>query len=337
MSYLLKIDIAAHIQPIKYKEVICKLPSVSAYQRKRIESLPTIFDMEQRFRIMDKYEGLMQVLTLNPPPSHEIANSKKAVDLSKLANDEMAELVLKYPDRFATAVASIPMNNIDAALEEIDRAINSLQFKGIMIFTSVNGKPLDLPEFMPLFEKMARYNLPIFMHPRRPADEYPDYKTEAKSLHRIHGIFGYPYETSVAMTRLVYCGIFEKYPGLKIITHHCGGMIPFFEQRLLQFYGLHELRRAGEFKERLPKPVLDYFKLFYNDTALYGAKPALMCGYEFFGADHMLFGTDMPHDGQLGDRSIRETINAVEKMEISDLEKQKIFEINAKKLFCLTV
>lgn len=129
---------------------------------------------------------------------------------------------------------------------------------------------MDSPEFLPLYEKMSQYNLPIWLPPMR-GNKYADYKTESRSMYDAYHCLGWPYETSVAMTRLVYSGILEKYPNLKIITHHGGGMIPYFAQRILGFYGQEE-RRLGEECKFLPtKPLLDYFRMFYNDTALYGS------------------------------------------------------------------
>ena len=145
----MKIDIYAHVMPTKYMEALHKEIGPGFFQDLH-NSLPTLFDLSYRFRIMDKFDGLMQVLSTALPPVECIGDPQKSVDLAKLANDEMAELVLKYPDRFAAAVACLPMNNMDAALQEVDRAINDLKFRGVQIFTPMNDKPLDLPEFMPL-------------------------------------------------------------------------------------------------------------------------------------------------------------------------------------------
>ena len=180
----MKIDISSHILPIKYKEALYAVVPGGFPIKRVLDSQPTLWDLELRARITHKYQDLVQVLTLSAPPVERIADSKKAVELSKMANDEMAELVYKYPDRFCAAIACVPMNNIEAALEEVDRAVNDLKFRGIQLFTPVNDKPLDLPEFTPLFEKMSRYNLPILIHPTRDAD-YPDYRTEEKSILRI--------------------------------------------------------------------------------------------------------------------------------------------------------
>lgn len=305
-------------------------------RQRAIEAIPTLSDLDSRFEIMDKYDGLVQVLTIAGPSLERIATPEDTPELAKIANNEMAGLVTKYPDRFVAAVACLPMNNIDATLKEVDRAVKELNFRGVQIYTSTVGKPLDLPEFMPLYEKMVSYNLPIWIHPAR-EPKVPDYSCEDASKYGIHLIFGWPYETSVAMARLVFSGVFEKYPALKFITHHCGGMIPYFEQRILGQCDLAEMRFKEKFKQRLTKPIIEYFQMFYYDTVVAGSQPALMCAYAFCGAEHMLFATDMPYDNQLGERCIRETIRSIEEMDIPAADKKKIFEDNARKLLRLPI
>ncbi len=335
----LKIDVFCHILPPKYKEAVYRVTPDGSFQRRaleRLECLTTLSDLGERFRIMDKYEGLMQFLTTTSPPLEEITDSQKTPDLARLANDEMAELVLKYPDRFVGAAACLPMNNIDAALKEIDRAIVDLRLRGIQLYTPTNDKPLDSPEFMAIYDKMAKYNLPIFIHPKRTV-RYPDYKGESESMYHTFLIFGWPYETTIAMTRIVFSGILEKYPNLKFITHHCGAMVPFLADRIIGCYDIEDTLRKKDYQKNLAKPPIHYFKMFYNDTAIYGNTPGLMCGYAFCGADHLLFATDFPHDAQMGDRYNRQTINAVEQMTIPDSEKVKIFEDNARQLLRLPI
>lgn len=336
-AYPMKIDIYSHILPKKYIDYLTKIMPSDSYWQTMIKAVPTLCDLDRRFRIIDKF-GVTQVLVLASPAIEEIADPQKAVDVAKLANDEMAELVYKYPERFPAAVASLPLNNMDAALQEVDRAINDLLFRGVQIFTPINDKPIDSEEFLPLYEKMSQqYNLPILIHPHRQMN-YPDYRTETESKYHIWHAFGWPYETTAAMTRLVFSGVLQKWPSLKIITHHCGAMIPYFAQRIVAGYDSAEMRRGGKHKKGLTRPPLEYFKTFYNDTALYGHTPGLMCGYEFFGADHLLFGTDMPlGDPQIGERNTRETIDAIEQMDIDDMEKRKIFSENARDLFRLPI
>jgi len=332
---MLKIDVFPHILPAKYKEALDKEMGPGHYRNVHV-TMASMYDLDYRFRLMDKFEGLMHVLTIAGPPLEDITTPQKAVDLAKIANDEMAELMFQYPDRFAAAVAWLPMNNMDEALKETDRCIQDLKFRGIQIYTPTMDRPLDSPEFLPLYEKMAEYNLPIWIHPTRPIN-ISDYRSEKTSLYRIYWYFGWPYETSVAMARLVMSGILEKFPNLKFITHHAGGMIPFFEKRIVCGLDHTEMLQKSNFKEKLRKPVLEYFKMFYADTAIAASIPALECANAFFGADHMLFGTDWPFDSQRGERSTREGIEAIEQMNITDAQKKMIFEENARKLMRLAV
>lgn len=335
----MKIDIYPHIIPPKYKEALFEKTDRAFYLgewEQVINGTPALFDLDGRLRLIEKYEGLLQVLTLTGPAVERIAEPEKAVYLARLANDEMAELVAKHPDKFVSAVACLPMNNMDAALEETDRAIKGLKFSGVQIYTPVDGKPLDSPEFIPLYEKMSQYDLPIWVHPAR-GPNIPDYSTEDHSKYSIFQMFGWPYETTTAMTRLVFSGILEKYPHIKFITHHCGAMIPYFDCRITGSQDYTEVHLKNKYTQALNKPPLDYFRMFYADTALYGSTPGLMCGYAFFGAENLLFGTDMPFDSEGGDRYTRETIRSIELMDIPDQEKGMIFEGNAKRLLHLNI
>jgi predicted TIM-barrel fold metal-dependent hydrolase len=328
----MKIDIYAHIVPQKFIEAVEKLTHAGNVIRKYVAHSPTVNDWEHRFRIMDEYDAYVQVLTVSG--THSIMFGDKAVELAKIVNDEVAELISKYPERFIAGVATLPMNDMDAALIEVDRAVNELNLRGVQIWTSINAKPLDSAEFMPLYEKMSQYDLPIWIHPIRGA-RVSDYSSEEESRYRIFSIFGWPYETTVAMTRLVFSRVLQKYQNLRFITHHCGGMIPYFAHRIVSHYDYNELRLKETHTRGLMKPPIEYFRMFYNDTALNGGTSSLMCAYDFFGAEHLLFGTDMPFDSQLGNASIGNTIHAIEQMTIPNPEKKKIFEDNARKLLHL--
>ena len=335
LPYELKIDAYAHIIPPKYGEALHKV-APKMYEEQVVYSRP-LWDLDARFRIMDKYEPIKQVLTLGRIPVEHVAGPEKAAELAKLADDEMAELVVKYPDRFVAALTSLAMNNMDAALEETDRTIRDLKFRGVYLHTPVDEKPLDNPEFLPLYEKMAEYDLPIVIHPMRKVS-HPDYLTEKESKYNMFSLFGWPYDTTSAMARLVFSGIMEKYPSLKVVTHHCGGMVPFYGERIKQFTQLFYSRRAGDAEPFFRKDIVDYFRMFYADTAIYGNPKALECGHAFFGPDRILFGIDFPlGDTEHGDRNYRQTINAIEQMDITEEDKKKIYEDNARKLMRLPV
>ncbi len=332
-SYL-KIDIYNHIFPAKYVEAMSKMGLMQAPGKGGGGTLRTLYDLDLRFRIMDRHEGLMHVLTMCTLFSERIVAAGKSTEAARIANDSLAELVSRYPDQFPAAVACLPLDNIEAALAETDRAINELRMRGVQITTPINDRPIDAPEYWPLYEKMEKYNLPIWIHPVREHD-YADYRTENRSLYRIAGMLGWPYETSVAMIRLAMSGILEKFPNIKFITHHCGAMIPYFADRVVQFLDSDEARGGATYRRGLMKAPLEYLKMFYNDTALYGNTPGLMCAHALFGAEKMLFGTDLPFDNQLGARVTRQTIQAIDEMDISDDEKKLIYEENARKLLRL--
>lgn len=326
-----RIDIFCHILPPKFKEALYK-KGRSCHNFETNLKRPALFDLNMRFRAMDKFEGLRQVLTLGLPPLEYVLSPADALDLARMGNDEMAELVDKYPTRFIAAAASLPLNDVDASLRETERAIEKLKFKGIQLFSSINRKPLDRPEFLPLYEKMANYDLPIWLHPAKDI-VVPDYPDEEISKFGLFTAFGWPYETTLAMARLVLSGILEKFANLKIIVHHCGAMIPFFSRRILL---VGDAPGTGQIM-KLAKSPLEYFKKFYGDTVLGGNIPALMCGHAFFGTDHMLFGSDYPYPGgpERGDVALSEVIKSVEGMTLSEQDKINVFSKNARRLLRL--
>ena len=321
----MKIDIVTHIVPPKYKVALGK---IAPHLESHVGKVPPLYDVDRRFRIMDNYGEMKQVLTLAMTAALIFEDPKSGADLARRANDEMAELVARHPDRFAAGVASLPLTDMDAAAKELDRAIVDLKLKGIQLFTPRKGVPLDLQGFLPIIEKMATYDLPIWIHPFRPIDR-DDYRK-----YFVNHVFGWPYESSAAMAYLVFDGLFERFPGIKIIIHHCGAMVPFFDQKIEGGYdasgSIHGMKEEG-----LNRPLLEYFKMFYADTALSGGTAGLMCGYAFFGADHLLFGTDMPYDSEHGSRLLRETIRSVDQMAIPDSEKKRVYEGNATRLLGL--
>jgi predicted TIM-barrel fold metal-dependent hydrolase len=221
----------------------------------------------------------------------------------------------------------------------MQRALNELGALGIQLYTNVAGKPLDSPEFLPFFEEAAKREIPIWLHPARGAN-FADYQSEQESKYEIWWTFGWPYETSAAMARIVFSGIFDRYPEIKIITHHMGGMIPYFEGRV--GYGWDQLgtRTSNTDYDALLRSMkerpLEYFKKFHIDTALFGAGPATRCGLEFFGVDHVLYASDMPFEPIPG-LYARETIRCVEELGLNSAQKEQIYRGNAERLLNLKV
>jgi uncharacterized protein len=222
------------------------------------------------------------------------------------------------------------MTDVEGSVKEARRAVKELGAAGIQIFTNIAGKPLDDGAFEPIFATMAHLDQPIWLHPARTAD-MSDYAAEKKSRFEMWWCFGWPYETSVAMVRMVFNGLLDRYPKLKIVTHHLGGMIPYYDGRIGPGMQVLGSRTSDEdYSKVLPslkRPHLDYLHDFYGDTALFGGGiHAVRCGLEFFGSDHVVFATDTP----LG--PIAPTVEVIKRLEIPESDRRKIFAGNAERL-----
>src|SRR6516225_6057420 len=333
----MKIDIFNHIFPKKFYDKYIDAGHGGKDIGKRVSNIQTIVDVDSRFRILDEFGDYVQVITLPLPPVETLAGPDKSPELAREGNDGLAELVKKH-DRFLGFAASLPMNNPAAAEKEMTRALDELGAFGIQMYTNAAGRPLDSPEFLPLFEEAVRRDVPIWVHPARGAD-FPDYVTEPRSQYKLWWAFGWPYDTSVMMARLVFAGYFDKFPGLKIITHHMGGMVPYFEGRVGWGWDALGSRTSDEdytvILDRMkPHRPVDYFRKFYADTALFGGAAATRCGLEFFGVDHVLFASDVPFEPLPG-LYIRETIRCIESAGLSNDKKHLIYQGNAEKLLGL--
>ena len=333
-----KIDIFNHIYPGGYYERLMKVAPDYKDIGKRMRNIPMLADLDERFRVMDRFDDYEQVLSLPTPPIEVFAAPADAIDLAKAANDGMADLVRRYPERFTPFVAALPLGDPDASVRELQRAVDELGARGFQIFSNIRGKPISSPEFLPLFEAIAGYDLPIWMHPYRGADS-ADFKTEDRSEFEIWWTFGWPYDTSAAMARLVFAGHFDRWPNLKIITHHMGAMAPYFEGRIGPGWDQLGARTSdidyGAVLKKLAKRPLDYFKMFYADTALFGAYDATVCGLRFFGPDRVVFASDAPFDPERGPMYIRETIAIVDRLPVDEDERAGIYFRNARALLKL--
>jgi uncharacterized protein len=333
-----KIDIYCHLFPRRFYDRMLSMPERSSTIKKRVTEIPSIVDLDLRFRDMDLFGEYVQIPSLPAPPLESIADPQQSPEIAQIANDGLAEIAAKYPKRFPSFIAALPMNNPEAAAKEAERAVTQLGAAGVQIYTNVAGRPLDEPEFLPIFQKMAELDSPIWVHPARGAS-FPDYLTEKKSKYELWWVFGWPYETSIFMARIVFAGYFDRFPNLKIITHHMGGMVPYFSGRTGP--GLDQLGARTEeedltvYAKRLKKRPGDYFPMFYADTATFGSAAALRCGLDFFGADHVLFASDSPFDPEKGPGYIRETIRSIDGLHLPAGDLTKIYEGNARKLLRL--
>jgi uncharacterized protein len=324
-----KIDAFAHILPPSYArrlESITSAPGVSDLIlgfRPWIHEDPALTDLDARWRAVDQFGDYVQVLTLAVPPIDQLGPPAVARDLARAANDELAGLVARYPDRFAGFAAALPMNDVDAACAELARAMGELGALGAQLHTNVGGAPLDEPRFEPVFDAVTRLGGALWIHPTR-SEVWPDYPAEERSRYGIWWSLGWPYETSVCMTRLVYSGCFDRHPDLRVITHHAGAMVPHFAARLAS--PLEDPDRAAIMSGLRGEPM-GYFRRFFADTALFGNPHAVRCAVEFFGAGHVLFGTDMPLGGPT---VVADAIADIEALGLADADTAAIFAGNAR-------
>jgi predicted TIM-barrel fold metal-dependent hydrolase len=337
----MKLDAFCHVMPRPYFDRLSALTDTPAAAniRNRIEGIPSIVDLDIRFRQMDEFGAdYRQIVSLPAPPPEDLGSPEVSREMASMANDELAALVGAHPDRFAGWVAAVPMNDPDAAVEEIDRAVG-LGALGAQIYTNVNGHPLDEDRFEPFWAKMAELDRVVWVHPSRSA-AWPDYPTEEKSRFEIWWVFGWPYETAAFMSRIVFSGVLERYPGLKILTHHGGSMVPHFAGRVGPGWDQLGARTPPDRRDEVEGPELskrpiDYFRMFYADTALFGAAHALQCAIEFFGVERILFASDSPFDPEKGPGYIRATIENIDSLGLGDADRDAIYEGNARRVIRL--
>ena len=335
------IDIYTHFMPPGYLEKYQALQSEPGLA-KRLGAIPMLYDLEARRRLVGERPGYQQVLSPAPPGPEKLGRPEDRAPLARFMNEGLAELCRRYPDAFPAFVAAVPLDDVAAAVTELDYAIEQLGARGVQIYTNVNGQALDAPQFEPLFAALSRRGLPAFLHPARPA-KFADYATEDRSMYEIWQVMGWPYETGACIARLVFSGVLDRHPGLKIVTHHCGGIIPALEGRIGPLWDQLGTRTDGEEGERYAdtlrslklRPV-EYFKRLYADTAVGGATGALRCGLEFFGPDRVMFASDCPFDPEGGPGFIREGMRALGELDIPAVTRTKIQSGNACTLLNMT-
>ena len=226
------IDAFNHFFPQKLWDAMLGAEGAARDIGKRMRGVPCIYDLNERLRLFDRFENYTQVLSLGMPPLEALGPPNVSIEYARLGNDGLADLVAKHPDKFVGFLASLPMNAPEDAAREAERAFTQLGACGLQIHTNINGKPLDAPEFFQVFEVAQQFDKLVLLHPSRGAADLADYKTETKSLYEIWWTFGWPYETSAAMARLVFSGMLDRLPKLKVLAHHLGAMVPFFEGRV---------------------------------------------------------------------------------------------------------
>jgi aminocarboxymuconate-semialdehyde decarboxylase len=338
MNTTRSIDIFCHWVPRAYGTAALQASSQPQHMLERALAMPVMTDVDKRLRMMDSFPGYCQVPCLVSPPLEALASPEKAAELARLANDGMAEMAARHPDRFPGFFASLALNDPESMLNETRRAITELGACGVQIFTNMNGAPIDTPPFMELFALMAELDRPILLHPTLEMDA-PDFAGEDYSKYELWWVLGWPYESSKAMYRLVFAGVFDRWPNLKIITHHGGGMIPMVAGRLSAGLAAYGTRTPSKLREKENTPLqgaaLPAFKHFYADTATFGDQAGVECALKFFGPERILFASDTPFGPENGAWHIRSVLAVVNGLELNQAQSEGIFRGNAERLLKL--
>jgi aminocarboxymuconate-semialdehyde decarboxylase len=236
---------------------------------------------QQRLGDMDRLGVGRQIVSVTTPNVYFGPPSRRR-DLARMANDGLAEITRRFPDRFA-AMASVPLEDPEASVQELDRAILDLGMVGVILGSNIAGRYLDDPAFMPLYERAQALRVPILVHPMPPADPDPTF------THGLVPLLGFVFNTTTSVARMVLAGVFERLPGLTLILGHLGGTLPYLMQRLDNGY-----RAYPEARQALPNPPSHYLKRLYYDTVSFSV-PSLECALGTVGAEHIVMGTDYPH------------------------------------------
>lgn len=331
------IDVHNHLYPKEYLDYLEKNAnpkmvktgpnSYLAYQDDVIVAhidRPGHYDPAERIKDMDKAGLDVQIVSLTIPGVERLG-VKEGISWAKKVNDYFADVCRTYPGRFYFHVA-LPYQDMNEALKELERCRKEYpQYaKGIQFFSNINGKPVASEEFMDLYAAAEKYDMPILVHPTSPhTDEV------MKKVRIPFQLFGYTLDTTMAIVSLIFSGVFEKHPGLKMIHSHLGGMVPYMIRRLDDsFKGYGKEWGYGE----LPKKPSEYYRAqVYTDTCNFN-KPAVTCCYEIMGFQHMVLGTDYAH--RVGDPE--GAIANIKNLDIPDSEKDALLGANVERIYNLS-
>ena len=320
----MKLDLHTHYYPQGYFDKIRELSSEFSFDKdptgrtiikfrgaRFFGITPPMTNPEERLEAMDRVGIDVEVLSLSTPNVF-FAPKEHQRDIARMVNDAYAELAARYPSRFK-GFASIPMDDPDAALEELERALGTLRMNGVVLMSNIHGRPLVSPEYRAFFEEANRRKATIFIHPMLPPDPEPFQK------YVLGPIVAFPCDTTLAVAQLCYAGVLRELPDIKWIVGHAGGAIPWLMERLDNGY-----RDFAECRENIDQLPSVYLKKLYYDTVTFSPYTLTMLR-DLVGTDHMVMGSDYPH--LLG--SIDRAVSSIEALSIPNAEKENIFSRTA--------
>jgi aminocarboxymuconate-semialdehyde decarboxylase len=258
-----------------------------------------------------------QVLSLTTPGTH-VEKPARAAALAQIVNDALASIARDRPSRF-TVLATLPLNDPVASAKELERALGTLGMRGAMLFGNVNGTALSDQRYWPLYEVANSHQAVLFIHPTFPVG------VEAMMDYGLMPLLGFTFDTTLAAAKLVFSGVVERFPRIRWVLAHLGGTIPYLAERLDRGF-----RAFKEARKDISRPPSSYLKTFYYDTVNFDPK-ALRLAIDFAGVDHVLAGSDYPH--QIG--SLERMLESINELGLAPRDREGILGANAKKLLGL--
>jgi len=277
-------------------------------------------DPEKKIKDMEERKLAFSVLSSTPFSFFYEIEDALSIELARFQNDQLAEMAKRYPETFA-AMATLPLQVPDAAAKELDRVINKLGLRGIEIGSHVGKRELGDQAFWPVYEILEKHGLPMFIHPHHVAG------MDRLQNFYLNNLIGNPLDTTIAAANLIFSGVLEKYPNLKVVLAHGGGQFPYIFGRLEHGYNVRP-----ECKEKVKKSPRHFMKNFYCDIITH-SQEALQYLVSLVGSDHVLLGTDYPYD--MGNHQPVDTVSAL--AGITEEDKRKIMRDNAVALFQLKI
>jgi uncharacterized protein len=328
MRRIMKIDVWTHILTPAYLHHLQAAAGDTPGPSTFLLANRALHDLDYRFQIMDMYGEYRQVLTPIPGPHILLQRDnagQRMIDLVRQNNEEMARITRQHPDRFAGFAAATPIFDPAAATREAICAVRELGALGVQLEEDAAEFPLHDDRYDPLFAAMEDLGAGVWLHPfRTPAS--PGYPKEVSPF-LLWQVFGWVFDTTITVARLVLAGIFDRHPRLKLIVHHGGALVPHFSGRIemMPFYTKLDVTMR-EALERLKKSPIDYFKMLYVDTAMFGCAHGVRSVIDFFGPEQVMFGTDTPFDTKGGAHFIPVTISDIEAVVMDESGRSKIFD-----------
>lgn len=329
------IDLFNHYLPPEFYDKILSLGG-NAHMLNRARKIRAMCDLDYRLEKMRQFSGYQQVPCIVSPNVEQVVPPEHTAELARFANECFYDLCQKYPEQFPSFVAVLPLDDMEKASREAEYAVTQLGAAGAQIFTNQNERPIDSEAFYTLYETLDALKAMLWVHPQRTANQ-PYYKGEQEEPYELWWTMMWPIETTMAASRLVYSGLFQRCPDLKVLLHHAGGMLPAMAGRLENGLKLYGTRTAPDKQYLTDSPVrgldqAEQFRKFYVDCATFGSAAAIQCALSFFGAEHLVFASDMPFDPEDGFGYVRRTLADIDSLPLSEAEKKLLRFQNAQQL-----